>query len=175
MTQHITLSSHDCQVTADSADQMRAFGARLARIVRAGDLIVLTGPLGAGKTTLTQGLGQGLGVRGQIVSPTFTIAREYPNLTGGPDLVHVDAYRLGSFDELDALDLDTSLDESVTVVEWGEAVAHVLNDARLEITLARPVGELVGDDADLDGDAPRTISLHAVGPRWDGVQLTVSD
>ena len=86
----------------------------------AGDLVILSGDLGAGKTTLTQGIGAGLGVRGEITSPTFVIARVHPSLVGGPPLVHVDAYRLGGIDELDDLDLDTSLDDAVTVVEWGE-------------------------------------------------------
>src|SRR4051795_4971836 len=101
---------------------MHQLGERLSALLRAGDLVVLTGDLGAGKTTLTQGLGAGLGVRGQVASPTFIIARVHPPLADGPALVHVDAYRLGSLDEVDALDLDTSLDESVTVVEWGEGL-----------------------------------------------------
>ena len=93
----------------------RAFGEALAALLRAGDLVVLSGDLGAGKTTLTQGIGAGLGIRGKVASPTFIIARVHPSVTGGPALVHVDAYRLGSLDELEALDLDASLDESVTV------------------------------------------------------------
>jgi tRNA threonylcarbamoyladenosine biosynthesis protein TsaE len=93
---------------------------------------VLTGSLGAGKTTFTQGLGAGLGVRGAITSPTFVIARVHPSEIGGPALVHVDAYRIGGIDELDDLDLDTSLDQAVTVVEWGEGLAEGLSDSRLE-------------------------------------------
>ena len=88
------------------AEATRAYGLALAALLRAGDLVVLTGPLGAGKTTLTQGLGAGLGVRGQVASPTFIIARVHPSVTDGPALVHVDAYRLGSLEELDALDLE---------------------------------------------------------------------
>ena len=103
-----------------TADDTRSFGAALGRALRAGDLLVLTGDLGAGKTTLTQGIGEGLGVRGPITSPTFVIARVHPSLVSGPPLVHVDAYRLpdgaSGLDELDALDLDSSLEESVTVV-----------------------------------------------------------
>src|SRR4051794_20468245 len=127
------------------AEATRAFGRALAGLLRAGDLVVLTGELGAGKTTLTQGIGAGLQVRGQVASPTFVIAREHPPLTRddgtrGPALVHVDAYRLGSLDEVDALDLDASLDEAVTVVEWGEGWVESLAQDRLEGTLQRPRG-----------------------------------
>ena len=87
---------------------MRDLGRRLAALLRAGDLVILAGPLGAGKTTLVQGIGAGLGVRGPVTSPTFVIARVHPPLAGGgPALVHADAYRLGSFGEVDDLDLDT--------------------------------------------------------------------
>ena len=99
--------------------------------------MVLTGDLGAGKTTLTQGIAEGLGVRGPITSPTFVIARVHPSLVGGPALVHVDAYRLGGLAELDDLDLDTSLEDSVTIVEWGHGLAEGLSEDRLEITLRR--------------------------------------
>ena len=120
----------------------------------AGDLLVLTGDLGAGKTTLTQGLSEGLGVRGPITSPTFVIARIHPSLVGGPALVHVDAYRLGGGLELDDLDLDASIEESVTVVEWGHGVAEPLSGDRLELVLeAVPTGE-------------RWASLTPTGPRW---------
>ncbi|NUO34402.1 MAG: tRNA (adenosine(37)-N6)-threonylcarbamoyltransferase complex ATPase subunit type 1 TsaE, partial [Dermatophilaceae bacterium] len=102
-----------------SLEQTRDFGRRLGALLRGGDVLVLTGDLGAGKTTLTQAVAEGLGVRGPITSPTFVIARVHPSLVGGPELVHVDAYRLGSALELDDLDLDADLDASVTVVEWG--------------------------------------------------------
>src|SRR5690606_32281942 len=147
----------------------RALGAALAAVLRAGDLVILTGDLGAGKTTLTQGLGAALGVRGQVASPTFIVAREHPSLVGGPALVHVDAYRLGSLDEVDALDLDSSLEESVTVVEWGSGLVEALAGDRLEIVLERPRG---ADDAggDADDDAPeageRRVTVRGVGARW---------
>ncbi|MCK0439920.1 tRNA (adenosine(37)-N6)-threonylcarbamoyltransferase complex ATPase subunit type 1 TsaE [Gordonia alkaliphila] len=115
-----------------------AFGAALATLLRAGDLVILDGPLGAGKTALTRGLAAGLGVGGRVSSPTFIIARAHP--PGGPDrpgLIHVDAYRLGGLDDLDALDLDTDLDESVVVVEWGEGVAERLVDEYLLVRLRR--------------------------------------
>ena len=153
-------------VAVPDADAMRALGASLASVVRAGDVLVLSGELGAGKTTFTQGLGTGLNVRGDVTSPTFVIARVHPSLDGGPALVHVDAYRLGGIDELDDLDLDTSLDEAVTVVEWGEGVAEGLADTRLEVTISRARG----DDPEREDD-PRHLRLTPVGARWIGAGL----
>lgn len=132
------------RVETPDAEATRELGRRLAGLLRAGDLVVLTGDLGSGKTTLAQGIGAGLGVRGQVASPTFIIARVHPPLADGPTLVHVDAYRLSTLDELEALDLDTSMDESVTVVEWGEGMAEVLSADRLEITVTRPRGGVAG-------------------------------
>jgi tRNA threonylcarbamoyladenosine biosynthesis protein TsaE len=138
-----------------SVEQTQDFGRQLGRMLQAGDVLVLTGDLGAGKTTLTQGIADGLGVRGPITSPTFVIARVHPSLVGGPALVHVDAYRLGSAVELDDLDLDADLDASVTVVEWGAGLVEQLSAERLEITLT--------------GDDERTARLVGVGSRWDEV------
>jgi tRNA threonylcarbamoyladenosine biosynthesis protein TsaE len=118
------------RLTAVDAAATRTIGLHLAERLRPGDLVILSGELGAGKTTFTQGLAEGLGVRGPITSPTFVLARVHPSLVGGPALVHVDAYRLGSLAELDDLDLDTSIDDSVTVVEWGEGKAEVLAEGR---------------------------------------------
>jgi len=143
---------------APDAETMRALGERLGGSLVAGDLVVLTGELGAGKTTFTQGLGTGLQVRGGVTSPTFVIARVHPSLVGGPDLVHVDAYRLGGLDELDDLDLDTSLDSAVTVVEWGAGLAEGLADSRLEVVIERAVGHARSDE-ELD---PRRVSLRWV-------------
>ena len=143
-------------------DAMRQLGASLARQLRPGDLLVLSGELGAGKTTFTQGIGAGLAVRGDVTSPTFVIAREHPPLDGGTPLVHVDAYRLGGIDELDDLDLDTSLDDAVTVVEWGEGIAEGLAESRLEIRIIRALAHL-DEHADLD---PRRVLMTPVGPRW---------
>jgi tRNA threonylcarbamoyladenosine biosynthesis protein TsaE len=117
---------------------MRELGRRLAATLRAGDLVVLNGPLGAGKTTLAQGIGAGLGIRGPVTSPTFVIARVHPSLAGGPALVHADAYRLASPAEVDDLDLDASLETSVTVVEWGGGLVDGLAADRLEITIGLP-------------------------------------
>src|SRR5580692_2314652 len=132
----------DVSLKVATAERMRALGRSLASVLRAGDLIILSGGLGAGKTTLTQGIGDGLGVRGPITSPTFVIARVHPPAaliaaTGAPPpaLVHADAYRLGSALELDDLDLDTDTAASVTVVEWGEGLAEGLAADRLEITI----------------------------------------
>ena len=125
----------------ETADDARAFGEGLAARLGRGDLVILAGDLGAGKTTLTQGIGAGLGVRGDITSPTFVVARVHPLLSGGPALVHVDAYRLGGAPELDYLDLDTDLDEAVTVVEWGEGLAETLSVDRLELSLRRSGAE----------------------------------
>lgn len=139
-------------VELPDTEATRALGVRLGRVLRAGDLVVLTGGLGAGKTTLTQGLGEGLGVRGPVTSPTFVIARVHPSLTGGPALVHVDAYRLGGVVELDDLDLDADVDASVTVVEWGHGVAERLAAEYLEVMLT--------------GDQTRVATIAAVGERW---------
>jgi tRNA threonylcarbamoyladenosine biosynthesis protein TsaE len=136
---------------------MRELGRRLAALLRAGDLVVLTGPLGAGKTTLVQGIGEGLGVRGPVTSPTFVIARVHPSLDGGPDLVHADAYRLGSRAEVDDLDLDADLERSVTVVEWGEGLVEELADSHLEVTIAMGHGD------------SRAIRLVGRGERWEAV------
>jgi tRNA threonylcarbamoyladenosine biosynthesis protein TsaE len=121
-------------VSSPTAADTQAFGRRLASLLRPGDLLVLTGPLGAGKTALTQGIGAGLGVSGRVVSPTFVIARVH---AGRIPLVHVDAYRLGSLAEVDDLDLDVELADSVTVVEWGAGLVEQLAEARLRIEISR--------------------------------------
>ena len=138
--------------TAD-AESTRALGSRLAVLLRAGDLVMLSGDLGAGKTTLAQGVGAAMGVRGRVSSPTFIIARVHPALADGPDLIHVDAYRLSSLEEVDALDLDSSMDDSVTLVEWGRDKVEALSADRLEITIARPRGGLVGGGAEAPGES----------------------
>jgi len=145
------------ELRVPTAAAMRELGRRLAALLRAGDLVVLTGPLGAGKTTLVQGIGDGLGVRGPVTSPTFVIARVHPSLDGGPDLVHADAYRLGSRAEVDDLDLDADLERSVTVVEWGEGLAEELADSHLEVTIAME-----------DGDS-RALRLAGRGERWEAL------
>jgi tRNA threonylcarbamoyladenosine biosynthesis protein TsaE len=167
----------DARVLLDTAvattDEMGALGARLAAVLRAGDLVVLTGPLGAGKTTLTRGLGAALGARGQVSSPTFVLARTHPT-TSGPDLVHVDAYRLSDPLELDDLDLDW--DASIVVVEWGRGFVDGISDSVLDVEIVRATGADAGapdDDADPDDvpDEPRRVIVTATGPRWAHVTL----
>ena len=117
-----------------TVEETRAFGRRLAEVLRAGDLVLLTGPLGAGKTAMAQGIGAGLGVTDDVTSPTFVIARVHK---APVPMVHVDAYRLGGRLELDDLDLDASLEDAVTVVEWGEGLAEQLSDAYLQVRIER--------------------------------------
>jgi tRNA threonylcarbamoyladenosine biosynthesis protein TsaE len=151
------------RVATDAA--MRDLGRQLAGLLRAGDLVILTGPLGAGKTTLVQGIGAGLGVRGPITSPTFVIARVHPVVSGsGPALVHADAYRLGSISEVDDLDLDTDAAAAVTVVEWGAGLAEGLAQDRLEITI----------EPDPDSDV-RTVRLNGRGARWNDALMDAAD
>lgn len=145
------------------AAAMEALGARLAAVLRAGDLVLLNGELGAGKTTLTRGLGAALGARGHVTSPTFVLARTHPTACGVP-LVHVDAYRLATAAEVDDLDLD--LEGSITVVEWGAGKLDGVVDSWLELDIERPMG----GDPDAD-DAPRRVRLTRHGPRWEGVAI----
>ncbi|MCG7439734.1 tRNA (adenosine(37)-N6)-threonylcarbamoyltransferase complex ATPase subunit type 1 TsaE [Corynebacterium freneyi] len=143
--------------TLPTAEDMRAFGEELGATLVAGDLVILDGPLGAGKTTLTQGIAAGMNVRGRVTSPTFTIARHHRSLGGGPDLVHVDAYRLfgeegpdtgeaggassagglDALDALDSLDLDTDLESCVVVAEWGAGLVEQLSDSLLLVSIDR--------------------------------------
>lgn len=163
------------QVTVVTPDRMRELGRRLAGLLRPGDLVLLTGDLGAGKTTLTRGLGEGLGVRGPVTSPTFVMARVHPPLDGaGPALVHVDAYRLdGGLEEMEDLDLDVSLPESVVVVEWGEGKVEELTEDRLHLRIARaPGGVAPAGDAGDGGDGVRTVTVTGHGPRWADADLT---
>lgn len=151
-------------VVADAPDRdaMLALGERLAGVLRAGDLVIASGDLGAGKTTLTQGIGRGLDVEGAVISPTFVLSRVHRARGAGPDLVHVDAYRLGSAAELDDIDLAATADRSVTLVEWGAGLAEDLADARLEIDIRR---------SDVDGDEGRRVYLTGVGARWQDGSL----
>jgi alanine racemase len=158
----------------DDAEAMRALGSELGKALDAGDVVVLSGPLGAGKTTLTQGIARGLGTRGAVISPTFVLSRIHPNAPegprpGGPDLVHVDAYRLGPDGDLDDLGLDDTLERSVTVVEWGENMNRSLGRRTLWVTIERAA--LLGGGIDEDGsltfdddeaEDPRTVTIELV-------------
>lgn len=142
-----------------------AAGRRFASVLRAGDLVILTGDLGAGKTTFTRGLGAGLGVRGPVTSPTFVIARNHPSLVHGPELLHVDAYRLETAGQLWDLDLDT--EGVVTVVEWGRTKAEDLADDWLELVFERPTGQSAQQA--IEG---RRLNWRWQGDRWADVDLT---
>ena len=152
---------HEIVAPAD----MEALGERMGGMLRPGDLVVLTGPLGAGKTTLTRGIAAGLGVRGPVQSPTFVLARTHPSLVGGAPLVHVDAYRLGSAAELD--DLDVDVDNSVVVVEWGRGMVDGLRETWWEVELDREYHGRGVDTAcgvvahadELDADSPRIVTI----------------
>lgn len=147
-------------ITITTSDDMINLGHRLGKTVEAGDLLVLTGPLGAGKTTLTRGLGEGLGVRGAVTSPTFVISRVHPSTTGGPGLVHVDAYRLSSPEDVDGLGLEDWLHDSVIVAEWGEERVEHLTASRLAITINRAAE-----------DDSRTVTFTPHGPAWTAERL----
>jgi tRNA threonylcarbamoyladenosine biosynthesis protein TsaE len=149
-------------LTIETPERMSELGARLAAELRAGDLVALNGALGAGKTTLTRGLGEALGVRGTVTSPTFVLARTHPRPDGGAPLLHVDAYRLGGPAELDDLDLDFA--GSIVVVEWAAGMLDGLTDDWLEIGIDRGLG---GDDE----AQPRTVTITPHGERWRDLRL----
>ncbi len=153
---------------ASTAEAMHELGLELSRLLRAGDLVVLTGPLGAGKTTLTRGVGEGLTAIGNVSSPTFVIARTHKRQDGGPVLVHVDAYRLGGPLELDDLDID--YENSIVLVEWGKGMTDDLVENWLEITIERERAVEHAEDENEVVD-PRTVTIVGFGPRWQGVSL----
>ncbi len=153
----------ELRLDVPDAEAMEALGARVARHLRAGDLVLLNGELGAGKTTFTRGLGAALGARGQVTSPTFVLARTHPTASGAP-LVHVDAYRLATAAEVEDLDLD--LEGSITVVEWGAGKLDGVVDSWIELDIERPMG----GDPEAD-DAPRHVRLATHGPRWEAVAI----
>lgn len=145
-------------------EAMHELGMRVARDLEAGDLLVLTGPLGAGKTTFTRGLGEGLGVRRPVTSPTFVLARTHPSLVGGAPLVHVDAYRLDGAMALDDLDIDFA--GSVVVVEWGRGKVDEFVDSWIDIEIERPEGVAVAEGDD-DLIEPRVVRILPHGPAWE--------
>jgi tRNA threonylcarbamoyladenosine biosynthesis protein TsaE len=151
-------------VAVRSPEEMSELAARVASLLQAGDVLILSGELGAGKTTFVQGLADAMDVRGPITSPTFVLSRIHPALSGGPDLVHVDAYRLGSPAEVDDLDLDATVPGSVTAVEWGHGRAEQLSDSWLELTIE------VDEVAD-DTEPVRRVTVTPSGPRWADVPL----
>jgi len=172
----VTTASGAVDLTVADAAEMESLGRRVSGLLRAGDLLVLSGPLGAGKTTFTRGLGEGLEVRGQVASPTFVLARTHPTASGVP-LVHVDAYRLSGEAELDDLDLD--YEGSIVVVEWGAGLLDGVAESWLDVVIERPTGGVDGRDADFvqDGtvddvpEEPRRVVITAHGARWADVAL----
>jgi tRNA threonylcarbamoyladenosine biosynthesis protein TsaE len=154
---------HLCTRSAAATGEL---GERLAALLGPGDVVVLTGDLGSGKTVLAKGIGRGLGVTEPIVSPTFTIMREYD---GDLPLLHLDVYRLDHLQEAIDLGLDELLDEGrVTVVEWGEAVGAVLPADRLEVLLSVPPPEEADDDV-------RVVELRPAGPSWEARRGRLAD
>jgi len=149
------------RLTIETPEQMERLGAAVARLLGAGDVVALDGELGAGKTTLTRGLGAELGVRGTVASPTFVLARTHPRVEGEPPLVHVDAYRLPGIAELDDLDLDFA--GSIVVVEWAEGMLDGIVDSWLGIRIDRPTGGAPDDE-----EQPREVEILGHGPRWAG-------
>lgn len=150
------------RVVVPTTEAMHTLGEALASELTGGDVIVASGELGAGKTTFTQGIGQGLHVSEPVISPTFVLVRRHDGVGGRPGLIHVDAYRLGSLAELVDLDLDETMDSSVTVVEWGAGIAEELASSYLGVQIDRT--------ADPEDDT-RIVYLTPVGPRWQGVDL----
>lgn len=158
---------------------MERLGARIAEHLDAGDLVALNGELGAGKTTLVRGVGDALGVRGSIASPTFVLARTHPTRRGVP-LVHVDAYRLGSAAELDDLDLD--FEGSIVAVEWAAGMLDSVTESWLDVTIERPRGardaatgrmraalSSSGDDVGSASEL-RVVTLTGHGPKWSALE-----
>jgi tRNA threonylcarbamoyladenosine biosynthesis protein TsaE len=146
-------------------EAMGELGGLIAAQLRAGDLVALNGELGAGKTTFTRGLGEHLGVRGAVTSPTFVLARTHPRNDGGTPLVHVDAYRLNGPADLDDLDID--FEHSIVVVEWAAGMLEGITEDWLEISIVRPIGGVATED----GVEPRTVSIVGHGPRWRDLRL----
>jgi tRNA threonylcarbamoyladenosine biosynthesis protein TsaE len=152
-------------ITIATPDQMAELGAAIAAQLTAGDVVALNGELGAGKTTLTRGIGEALGIRGTVTSPTFVLARTHPRLVGGAPLVHVDAYRLSDAAELDDLDID--FEASIVVVEWAAGKLDAIADAWLQVDIHRPIG---GQETE-EGVEPREVRLTGHGERWTGAEI----
>jgi tRNA threonylcarbamoyladenosine biosynthesis protein TsaE len=157
------------QLEIDTPEHMAELGARLAVELRAGDLVALNGELGAGKTTFTRGLGEQLGVRGSVTSPTFVLARTHRSIGDGAPLVHVDAYRLGSSAELDDLDIDWSA--SIVVVEWAAGMLDGLAEHWIEIDIRRPTGAGVDIAEGEEPVEPRHVTITGHGARWRDLRL----
>jgi len=174
------------RLVVDSPERMADLGSVIARQLGAGDLVLLNGELGAGKTTLTRAIGETLGIRGTVTSPTFVLARTHPRLEqstspstpesglestftrGQAPLVHVDAYRVGSAVELDDLDID--FEASIVVVEWGAGLLDGVSESWLNVDIVRPTGARgenpSDDDFTEEAVEPRTVTVTGFGPKW---------
>ena len=155
----MTIQNKIFEALIPTSEEMHELGLRLAKQLKAADLVILIGPLGAGKTTLTRGVGAGLGVEGNVSSPTFVIARTHKR-DGLAPLVHVDAYRLGSPAELD--DLDIPFASSIVLVEWGKGLTQDISEHWLEVELVR---DTTGETED------RQVKITGFGDRWVGVSI----
>lgn len=165
---------------AKNVEQTQTIAKNLSAKLQKGDLVVLSGDLGAGKTTFTKGIGEGMKVSGQISSPTFIVARVHPSLNSGPDLIHVDAYRINGIEDLETLDLDSTIHEAVTVIEWGEGKVENMAQSRLEIKISRKQdvnikqdivnGKKIVDLSNIE-DSNRIIKITAYGVRWEKEEL----
>lgn len=147
---------------------MRAFGKQIGALLTSGDVVVLSGPLGAGKTTFVQGLAHKLDVQGSVTSPTFVVSRVHKPKSSGLALVHVDAYRLSSQSDLVDLDLDAT-ENAVFVIEWGKDFVSGFTENWLEVEIDR--AQELTDDSD-PASGIRTIAVTAVGNRWSELDLT---
>ena len=154
------------QITVQDADEMRDLGAKVAARLLAGDVLVLTGPLGAGKTTFAQGIGRGLGISEAITSPTFVVAREHRSGVQRLSLIHVDAYRLSSSDDLLDLELD-SREPHVTIMEWGADFATKITDSWLEVCISRTEE----GEQDQPESGPREVTFIGHGDRWSEIKI----
>ena len=155
------------KLTILDSEQMQSLGKKLGQQLRAGDYLVLTGQLGAGKTTFTQGIAEGLQVAGSVTSPTFVVSRIHKSLVGGPELIHIDAYRLSQSDQL----LDLALEDhpnSVVVIEWGREFVTSLSDTWLDVEISRDSEFNEGDPA----AGIRKVKISSIGPRWDELDLS---
>ena len=155
------------ELTVLDSAQMQSLGKKIGQQLRAGDYLVLTGQLGAGKTTFTQGIAIGLQVAGSVTSPTFVVSRIHKSLVGGPELIHIDAYRLSHGDQLLDLDLEDH-PNSVIVIEWGREFISSLSDTWLDIELVR--------ESEFNEDDPaagiRKVKISSIGQRWDNLDLS---
>jgi tRNA threonylcarbamoyladenosine biosynthesis protein TsaE len=137
------------KISTSNSAETKALGAKLGKLLKAGDCVLLDGELGAGKTTFTQGIASALKIKGDVTSPTFVIAREHKSLSSGPDLVHVDAYRLNTLAEISHLDLVTNIEKAILVVEWGKGLVNDLVAEPIHIKIEHDLNDEFKRDFDI--------------------------